>query len=86
MTVLSNYDGYKIYITAPLNFTHRSEIVVIDGRTIDLRADVGLLTRNIVIQGDSNSETQLFGVHNVAMIWPWNDGRRLTVKIIQDCL
>lgn len=23
---------------------------------------------------------------NAAMIWPWSDGERLTVKIIQDCL
>lgn len=23
---------------------------------------------------------------NAAMIWPWTDGRRATIKIIQDCL
>ena len=30
---------------------------------VDTRAEVGLVTRNIVIQGDENSDAQLFGVH-----------------------
>ena len=30
---------------------------------LDMRAEVGLLTRNIIIQGDDNSDAQLFGVH-----------------------
>jgi len=65
---LKNNDGYNITLSAALQFTHRSEIVVIEGRTIDLRAEVGLLSRNIVIQGDSNSQAQQYGVHNVAMM------------------
>eukprot|EP01042_Synura_sphagnicola_P036437 gene36437-biopygen5441 len=68
VTVLENLDGHTIYVTAPLQFTHRAEIVTIEGRTIDLRGEVGLLTRNIVVQGDSNSEDQQYGVHNVAMM------------------
>ncbi len=32
-----------------------------------MRASVGLLTRNIVVQGDDGSTAQLFGVHVVAM-------------------
>lgn len=36
---------------------------------IDLRCEVALLTRNVVIQGDeAKSDGQLFGVHNVAMM------------------
>lgn len=30
---------------------------------LDMRAEVGLVTRNVVIQGDSGSDAQLFGVH-----------------------
>jgi hypothetical protein len=68
-TVLSNADGYTVYLTAPLQFTHRSEIVHIEGRTVDLRCEVGLLTRNIVIQGEPvSSAGQRFGVHTVAMM------------------
>eukprot|EP00607_Mallomonas_marina_P005433 CAMPEP_0182439766 /NCGR_PEP_ID=MMETSP1167-20130531/86632_1 /TAXON_ID=2988 /ORGANISM="Mallomonas Sp, Strain CCMP3275" /LENGTH=3836 /DNA_ID=CAMNT_0024633535 /DNA_START=462 /DNA_END=11972 /DNA_ORIENTATION=- len=65
--VLANPDGYHINFTTPLKFTHRSEIVNIEGRTIDLRSEVGLLSRNIIIQGDDRSEAQLFGVHTVAI-------------------
>ena len=34
-----------------------------DGQTYSIRAEVALLTRNIVFQGDSNSESTLFGAH-----------------------
>ena len=68
VTVRWNVNGYKIYVTHPLNFTHRSEIVTIEGREIDLRSEVGILTRNIVIQGDQGSDSELYGVHNVAMM------------------
>ena len=34
---------------------------------VDLRVEVGLLTRNVVIQGDDESESQLFGMHLAAM-------------------
>ncbi len=34
---------------------------------VDLRPEVGLLTRNVVIQGDQGSEEELFGVHTMAM-------------------
>ena len=66
--MLKNLDGFTIYVTAPLQFTHRAEVVEIEGRIIDLRGEVGLLTRNIVVQGDSFSQAQQFGVHNVAMM------------------
>ena len=68
VTVLENVDGFTIYVTEPLKFTHRAEIVTIEGREIDLRGEVGLLTRNIIVQGDQGSDSELFGVHNVAMM------------------
>ncbi len=34
---------------------------------VELRSEVGLLSRNVVIQGDDSSDSQLFGVHTAAM-------------------
>lgn len=68
MTVLSNDDGHHVYFTEPLLYTHRSEIVTEEGRDIDLRCEIGLLTRNVVIRGDDRSHGQLFGVHVVGIM------------------
>ena len=68
VTVLTNTDGYHITLTAPLIYTHRSEVVTVVGRTIDMRCPLGLLSRNVIIQGDDKSYSQLFGVHTVAMM------------------
>ena len=61
-TVLKNVDGHQIILAAPLLYSHASEIRVIDGRRVDLRCEVALLTRNIVIQGDDSSLEESFGV------------------------
>ena len=67
--VKETIDGRIVVLMGSLQYTHRSEIIVIEGRTIDLRCEVGLLTRNIVIQGGpENSVGQMFGVHTVAMM------------------
>jgi hypothetical protein len=70
MTVDSvSADGFNVSFTAPLRFTHRSEIVTIEGRVIDMRVEIGLLTRNVVIQGDNDTSTgELFGVHTIAFM------------------
>jgi hypothetical protein len=69
-TVLyTDESGYKVFFTEPLLYTHRSEWVTIAGRTVDLRSEIGLLTRNVKIQGDADvSDGQEFGVHTVAMM------------------
>ena len=56
-----------VFFTPPLPDTRRSEVRVIEGRTVDLRCEVALITRNIVIQGDENSEGEMFGVHTIAI-------------------
>jgi hypothetical protein len=62
-------DGYNVTFTTPLRFTHRSEIVTIEGRTIDMRVEIGLLSRNVIIQGDDYfSDSELFGVHTIAFL------------------
>jgi hypothetical protein len=63
LTVLENVDHHTIYFEQTLIFTHRSEIVTIEGRIVDIRCEIGLLSRNVIIQGDKNSPKQLFGVH-----------------------
>lgn len=71
VTVVSNTDYHTVYFEPPLRFTHLSEMPTVEGRTIDLRCAVGLLTRNLKIQGDGNSEKQLFGVHTMTMGAPY---------------
>lgn len=60
-------DKRTITLTAPLRHTHVSYWYEVAGETVDLRVEVGLLTRNVVIQGSEESTPQLFGVHTVAV-------------------
>ncbi|KXZ47884.1 hypothetical protein GPECTOR_32g497 [Gonium pectorale] len=53
-------------LSAKLNFTHLGVIEPVaygqaNGATIDMRAEVAVLTRNVVLQGDENSEAFMFG-------------------------
>lgn len=60
---------HNVTFTRPLAYDHHSEIVEVEGRVIDMRCEIGLLSRNVVIQGsEDNSDDQLFGVHTVAMM------------------
>ena len=69
VVVSENVDSYKVIVTAPLRYTHRSEIKTVAGRVIDLRCEVALLSRNVLIQGDKGNDLgQMFGVHTVAMM------------------
>ena len=60
-------DQHTVYLTENLAYTHRSMFPMIEGRHIDLRCAVGLLNRNIKIQGDDESDGQQFGVHTFTM-------------------
>ncbi|MEM6783260.1 MAG: G8 domain-containing protein [Bacteroidota bacterium] len=53
---IERVDGRTVRLTEPLNYRHFGEIQTIEGRRIDMRAEVGLLSRNILIQGDAASE------------------------------
>ncbi|KXZ47885.1 hypothetical protein GPECTOR_32g498 [Gonium pectorale] len=68
--VAANYDPgldvTMVDLNAKLNFTHLGVIEPIaygqaNGATIDMRAEVAVLTRNVVLQGDENSEAFMFG-------------------------
>ena len=59
-------DNYTFRIFPALTYDHSSEVHIIEGREIRLFSAVGLLSRNIIIQGDEHSEEQQFGVHTIA--------------------
>nr|XP_039260770.1 fibrocystin-L-like [Styela clava] len=49
-------DKKTITLTEPLEYTHISASETFDGVTVETRAEVGLLTRNIVIEGSKHME------------------------------
>lgn len=50
-------DGRTLTLTKPLRYTHLGVSVTLpDGTVFEARAEVGLLTRNIVVRGSNNME------------------------------
>lgn len=50
-------DGINITLSNPLNYTHLGITVTLpDGTLFEARAEVGILTRNILIRGSDNAE------------------------------
>ena len=69
LVVAETRNGHNVSFTTPLLYDHRSEIIEIHGWTIDMRCEIGLLSRNIIIQGSNDtSDGQLYGAHTVAMM------------------
>jgi hypothetical protein len=66
-------DGLTITLNSSLNYPHVGSVETYtrstDNKTwtADLRAEVGLLTRNVKIQGDAGSESGGYGGHIMAM-------------------
>jgi hypothetical protein len=53
-----------ITIDTPLLYKHYSSSYTVDNNVIEMRAEVGLLTRNILFRGDpENSYNMEFGAH-----------------------
>ena len=52
-----------IELDKPLEFGHYAGNITIDSVTTQIRGEVGLLSRNIVIKGDDNSVKDQYGVH-----------------------
>lgn len=55
--------GSTITFTPALQFKHWGQTQTVDGKVLDMRAEVALLTRDFVIQGDDTSPTNRFGGH-----------------------
>jgi len=66
--IVASVSGTTLRLTQPLAHSHWGELQTIAGRVLDERAEVALLTRNIVIQGDSASSVSGYGAH--VMIHP----------------
>ncbi|XP_061168814.1 fibrocystin-L-like [Saccostrea echinata] len=49
-------DNRTITLTEPLKYDHLGVTETFDGTDVDFRAEVGMLSRNIIVRGDSNSE------------------------------
>lgn len=50
-------DGKTLTLTQPLNYTHLGVTITLpDGTAFEARAEVGVLTRNIVVRGSQNQE------------------------------
>jgi cell migration-inducing and hyaluronan-binding protein len=60
-------DGRTLTVDAPLEYRHWGELQRYAGGVVDERAEVGLLTRNVVVRGDPGSESAGFGGHLMAM-------------------
>ncbi len=71
--IVGAIDGRRIQLSLPLTYSHWGELQAIAGRLLDERAEVALLTRNIVIEGDAASEVNGYGAH--VMIHPGSTAR-----------
>ncbi len=60
-------NGNTIDLAAPLKHPHFGTVRQVGNRQIDVRAEVGLLSRNIVVQGDAASEDSKVGGHAMFM-------------------
>ena len=61
-------DGARVSLDRPVASLHWSEAMSYGGQRVDERAEVGLLTRNIVVQSDAASEVDGFGGHTMLMM------------------
>ncbi len=66
-TTIAAIDGNTVTVDTPLAFTHWGEDQTYGDETLSERAEVSLLSRNVVIQGDDTSETDGFGGHLMVM-------------------
>ncbi len=65
--VVVSAQGGQITLQAPLRYGHWGQTQTIAGRVVDERAEVGLLSHNIVIQGDTSAVTTGLGGHLIVM-------------------
>jgi hypothetical protein len=68
VVTVTSISGSSVSFMPALNFPHWGMLQTFEGKTLDQRAAVGLLSRNIVIQGDAQSETAKFGGHIMSML------------------
>jgi hypothetical protein len=68
VTVTAVLGPRQLQVDPPFTHTHISSWYTQPGfAPVDMRGEVALLSRNVVVQGDDTSESQLFGSHLAAM-------------------
>ncbi|MEF2277813.1 G8 domain-containing protein [Deinococcus sp. YIM 134068] len=65
--VVAGVSGTTVTLTAPLKNGHYGEVHTFAGRTLSERGEVGLLSRNVTVQGESSSSAGGFGGHVMIM-------------------
>ncbi|MEM9146834.1 MAG: G8 domain-containing protein [Pseudomonadota bacterium] len=72
-------DGRSVTLDRPLAYMHFGEVQsYADGRLLDTRAEVALLSRNVTIQGDADSVVDGFGGHTMVM-----DGAEMRISGVE---
>lgn len=64
---VAGVDGKTVTLKTPLAHPHFGAVRKVDTTDIDVRAEVALLSRNIIVQGDEASEAQHLGGHMMFM-------------------
>lgn len=65
--VITSVKGTAVTLDRALAFAHSGTAPVYDGRRLEMRSEVGRLSRRIVIQGDTASTAAKFGGHVMIM-------------------
>lgn len=65
--VIKSISGTHVTLTKPLQYMHYGQIQAFAGQTVDERAEVGLLSHNIMVQGGSSSVQTGFGGQSMFM-------------------
>ncbi len=63
---VTGVQGTTVTVSAPLHFAHFGVTQTFAGKPLEERAEVGLLSRNIVVRGDDASNLTGFGGHMMA--------------------
>lgn len=67
IVTIERVTGNTVTLTSPLKYMHYGDVQMFGNTALRAQAEVGLLNRNIVIQGDSASEANGFGGHVMIM-------------------
>jgi G8 domain len=67
VVTVSAVNGSSVSFTPALKYARVAHLETIEGKTVDERPSVGLLSRNIVVRGAADSEANAFGGHIMVM-------------------
>ena len=67
VATIQSISGATVTLRAPLRYRHFGTVRTVGSATVDVRAEVGRLNRNIVVQGDASSTTSKIGGHTMFM-------------------